>query len=119
MAEIIVGAALDLVWSHRQNRLHASERVDLRLLVGAQHQSPVPRVEIESHNIAHLLTSCGSLESLKVSLRCGRNPKARQMRLTAIRLIPARLAISRVLQCVAPLGRVASVRITTCSTWHR
>jgi hypothetical protein len=61
-------------------------------------------------------TSCGSVESLKLSLRCGRRPKARQMRFTAIRLIPARLAISRVLQWVAPLGAVSSVRITTCST---
>src|SRR5713226_10302994 len=55
MAEIIVGAALDLAWSHRQNRLHAIERLDLRLLVRAQNQSAVRRVEIEPHNIAHLL----------------------------------------------------------------
>src|SRR5713226_3544115 len=55
MAETIVGAALDLAWSHRQNRLHAIERLNLRLLVRAQHQSAVRRVEIEPHNIAHLL----------------------------------------------------------------
>ena len=61
------------------------------------------KVSIWSRNLRNSnSTSCGSLDSLKVSLRCGRSPEARQMRLTAMRLIPARFAISRVLQRVAP-----------------
>src|SRR5713226_6380735 len=55
IAKIVRGAALSLAGPHRQNRLHAIERLNLRLLVRAQHQRPVRRVEIEPHNIAHLL----------------------------------------------------------------
>src|SRR3712207_6919635 len=49
-------------------------------------------------------TKNGSLESLKVSVRCGFRAKARQMRQTAVWLSPVALARERVLQCVAPAG---------------
>ena len=62
-------------------------------------------------------TSSGSFGNVKVSLRCGWRPKARQIRLTAMRLRPNALAISRVLQCVAPRGVVSSVRTITRSIW--
>src|SRR3954471_23720849 len=58
----------------------------------------------------------GSLDSLKVSLRCGCNPKARQMRLTVLRLKPDSCASERVLQCVASRGSDSSVVVSTCST---
>ena len=61
--------------------------------------------------------SSGSGDSLKVSLRWGRSPKARQMRLTVMRLRPVVRASERVLQCVAPGGVVSNVVMTTCSTW--
>jgi len=61
-------------------------------------------------------TKAGSEESLKVSARCGRRPKARQIRLTAVWLIPARFAIERVLQCVASGGASSSVSATSRST---
>ena len=38
-------------------------------------------------------TKAGSEDSLKVSARCGRRPKERQIRLTAVWLIPARRAM--------------------------
>jgi hypothetical protein len=56
----------------------------------------------------------GSLESLKVSTRCGRSAKARQIQLTAVWLNPLRFAMARVLQCVASGGFVSSVHRTTC-----
>src|SRR5215469_16186795 len=59
----------------------------------------------------------GSLESLKPSTRCGCNPNARQMRLTMVWLSPQRLAIARVLQCVASAGVLSRVTRTTRSTW--
>ena len=43
----------------------------------------------------------GSLESLKVSARCGCRTKARQMRTTALCDNPLALAIARLLQCAA------------------
>ena len=58
----------------------------------------------------------GSVESLKVSARCGCRAKARQIRLTAVWLIPARLAMERVLQCVASGGVASSVSVITRST---
>src|SRR5260221_6868429 len=46
----------------------------------------------------------GSVESLKVSARCGCRPKARQMRTTAVCDKPLAFAIVRLLQCVASRG---------------
>src|SRR6266571_530527 len=58
----------------------------------------------------------GSFDSLKDSVRCGCKAKARQMRLTVLRLSPQACAIERVLQCVASAGFVSSVRVSTAST---
>ena len=52
--------------------------------------------------------SDGSGDSLKVSLRLGCNPKARQMRLMVMRLSPVGRASDRVLQRVAPGGGVSN-----------
>ena len=57
-------------------------------------------------------TNCGSLEGLKVSLRCGANEKAFPMRCTVEMDTPDVLAIERVLQCVASAGIVSSVFVT-------
>jgi hypothetical protein len=61
-------------------------------------------------------TNSGSVESLKVSTRCGRSAKARQMRTTADWLRPVALASERVLQCVAPGGAASRVVVTARST---
>ena len=61
-------------------------------------------------------TKNGSVDSLNVSALCGAKPKARQMRDTMVWLMPTRLAMSRVDQCVAPSGCVSSVRLTRRST---
>ena len=49
-------------------------------------------------------TKAGSGDSLKVSARGGGRPKARQIRATMVWLIPARFAMARVDQGVAPSG---------------
>ena len=61
-------------------------------------------------------TNRGSVESWKVSERCGLSPSARQMRPTELLLIPSLSAIERVLQCVAPLGVLSKVATTRAST---
>jgi hypothetical protein len=53
---------------------------------------------------------------LKLSVRHGCSPNARQMRCTLVGEIPARRASSRVDQCVAPSGVSSSVRTTTTSS---
>ena len=58
-------------------------------------------------------TKSGSVDSLKVSLRCGWSENARQMRCTVEIDTPEALAIERVLQCVESAGIVSSVVVTT------
>src|SRR6516165_10747819 len=63
-----------------------------------------------------LSTNGGAVDSLKASRRCGCSPKARQMRPTLEVELPLCRAILRVLQWVAPAGRLSSVCTMTCST---
>ena len=63
--------------------------------------------------------NCGSGDSLKVSVRCGFNPKALQILLIADWLIPVASAIERVDQWVASRGvasRVVTMTVSTCSS---
>jgi hypothetical protein len=60
--------------------------------------------------------NCGSGESLKASLWWGLSPKARQIRLIVLWLIPVAAAIERVDQCVALAGCSSSVFTITRST---
>jgi len=53
--------------------------------------------------------SNGSGDSLQVSVRCGCNPKACQIRLMVIRLSPVAFARPRVDQCVSPRGVLSKV----------
>jgi hypothetical protein len=53
---------------------------------------------------------------LNASVWCGFSPNARQIRLTALWLIPVAAAIERVDQRVAPTGRSSSVFTITRST---
>ena len=57
----------------------------------------------------------GSVESLEVSVRCGRRPEARQARPTVVADRPEALAIVRRLQCVPPSGRSAGVRSSSAA----
>ena len=55
MPDIIVGHALDVAESHRQHRLGALQRLDLRLFVDAQHHRMVGRVQVQADDVADLL----------------------------------------------------------------
>src|SRR5215471_10671937 len=63
-----------------------------------------------------LSINSGSLESLKVSLRCGAKAKACHTRCTLLRLKPQAAANERVLQCVACLGVDSKVIVKIRST---
>ena len=78
------GAAL----LQRQPGLRAVERLDLALLVDAQHQRLVRRVEVEADDVLTFSTNCWSFDSLKVFTRCGLSPCAFQMRCTLVWLSP-------------------------------
>jgi hypothetical protein len=50
-----VGAPLDLAGAHWQHRLGAIERLDLALLVDADDDRFLRRVDVEADDVAHLL----------------------------------------------------------------
>ncbi len=62
-----------------------------------------------------LSMNCGSGESLKLSVKCGLSPKARQIRLIADWDMPVAFASERVDQCVASAGVSSSVVTITRS----
>src|SRR5207253_4443535 len=64
-----------------------------------------------------LSTKRGSVDSLKVSLRCGWRENARQMRCTVETDKPEAFAIERVLQWVAAAGLVSNVVVTTSASF--
>lgn len=54
MSDIVMSSPLRLAWTHGQHRLTAIERLDLRLLVDAQHQRMRRRRDVETDNVTHL-----------------------------------------------------------------
>jgi hypothetical protein len=52
---IVVGAALQLSGAHGQHRLASPERLNLALLVHTQHQGTMGRVQIQPHDVPHLV----------------------------------------------------------------
>ena len=82
----------------RQTGLRAVERLDLRLLVAAQHQRMLGRVKIQAHDVLELLDEVrvvGQLEGLD-PMRL--ESWARQMRATVEAFVPRYSAMVRVLQ---------------------
>src|ERR1700722_4057077 len=72
-----------------------------------RHTAPMP---VRGPTISRTFsTNSGSVDSLKVSGRCGCNPKARQLRWMVDGAYPTALAIERNDQCVAPGGVPSSV----------
>src|SRR5215212_3290100 len=69
--DIIVRAPFRLPWAQRQKRLRAVERLYLAFLIHAQHEGAVGRGQIQTDDVAHLSAKNGSVDSLKVSDRCG------------------------------------------------
>ena len=52
---VVVCAPLGSTRQHRQQRRRAVERLNLRLLVDAQHDGVRRRVDIQAHDVAHLV----------------------------------------------------------------
>ena len=66
--DVVVGVAFDVAQAHRQRRLGAIERLNLRLLVHTQDHRVVRRVEVQPDNVAHFLDEervGGQLEGLR------------------------------------------------------
>ena len=66
--DVVVGVAFGVAEAHRQRRLGAIERLNLRLLVHAQDHRVVGRVEVQPDDVAHFLDEeriGGQLEGLR------------------------------------------------------
>jgi hypothetical protein len=75
--------------SSGQTWLGAIQGLDLRLLVDAEDDGVGGRIDIEAVDVADLAANLGSLDSLKVLMRCGAKPWVRQMRCAVVRLTRA------------------------------
>ena len=118
MALVVVGGALGQPGLHRQDRLGAVQRLDLRLLVDAQHDGPLGRVQIQADDVADLgdeLRVPGQLERLRaVRLQPERLPDPVHRRLVEpdLRCHRPRRPMRRVLR-----RRTPSVLVITSSTF--
>ena len=55
MPLVVVRASLQLARLHRQQRLCTVQRLNLALLVHAQHHGVIGRIHIQAHDVAHFL----------------------------------------------------------------
>src|SRR5271167_3155010 len=123
MAFIIMGHGAGAALLDRQPRLGAVERLDLALLVDAEHHRLVRRAQVEADDILDPVQARGrlfstnrlSFDSLKPRTRCGLSPCAFQIRRTLVWLRPTVWAIVRVLHWVAAGGFWCRVLSTTCA----
>ena len=114
--DVVVGVAFGVAEAHRQRRLGAVERLNLRLFVHAQDHRVVGRVEVQADDVAHLLDENGSADSLKVCARCGLTPKRASQRCTVLLERASACPRVRVLQCVAASGGPCNARLITAAT---
>ena len=100
VARVVVRPTLDLPRAHGQQWLRVVQRLNLRLLVDAQHDGMLGRIQVEPHNVADLRS--GGVGRQLEGRRC--RPNACQMRLIVMRLRPVAVAIPLRLQWVSPRG---------------
>ena len=98
---------------HRQTRLGAVKRLDLALLVDAEHHGMRRRTDIEPDDVVQLLGEGGIVGELEGRHRCGARPWAFQIFCTVATASPTALAMARAVQCVASCGGAFSVIATT------
>jgi len=75
VAHVVVGESLDAAEPHGQHRLGAVERLNLALLVDAQHHRVIGRVQVETDNVANLLNEEGVRGEFEMLLPMRLNPE--------------------------------------------
>jgi len=85
VALVVGSAALGLAGTHRQQRLTAVECLDLGLLINAQDQRPVRRVQIQTHDVSdffnkqRVFRKLKTLDAMRLESKCA--PDATDRRL--------------------------------------
>ena len=80
MAGVVMGAPLHLTWPHRQQGLRSVLRLELRLLIDAEHKRPLGWRQVEADYVANFLDKQRVVRELECLGAVGRSPKPRQMR---------------------------------------
>src|ERR1700720_2281309 len=65
MALVIVSLTLNLAGPHRKDRLATAQRLNLTLLIHAQHQRMMRRVHVQADDVSHLVDQQGIVGLLK------------------------------------------------------
>ncbi len=119
VALVVMGVALDLPGLHRQHRLGPIERLDLGLLVEAEDDRSLGRVEVQPDHVADLRHEVGISAELERLGPVGGGATVRQIRQTVVSLIVTRFAIRRALQWVGPSDGGPRARAMTQSRSSR
>src|SRR5665213_761696 len=78
MAFVVVGAALHLAGQHRKDRLAAAQRLNLTLLIHAQHQRTMRRIQVQER-FRHIPTVKPVVRSLAATAALLRPPEHSRM----------------------------------------
>ena len=113
VADVVVGDALDVSEPHGQHRLGAVERLHLALLVDAQHQGVVRRVEVQADDVAHLVDEEGVAGELEGFAAVRLQSEGAPDTVDSGGAWPTARAMERRLQWVASVGVSSKVRRTT------
>ena len=65
MPAVVVRAQLGRSWTHVQQGLRSIQGLDLALLIGGEHQGPGGRIQVQAHDVTHLLDQLGTVGQLK------------------------------------------------------
>ena len=76
MPDVVVGHSFDVAEPHGQHRLGAIQSLNLALLIDREHDGVVGGGQIEATTSRTFSTKNGSVESLKLLLRCGCREKS-------------------------------------------
>ena len=115
---VVVGRPRRGAGQHRQDRCGAVERLDLALLIDAQHHRALGRGEVEADDVAHLVDEqriARELPGLDAGAAAGRT-RARSARPRSATARPAPPS-SGSTSAWRPSASVSSVRTITSSTW--
>ena len=118
MTHVVVAAPLGKSRAQREDRRGAVEGLDLGLLVDAEHQGSVGRIEVKPDDVAHLLDE-QRVRELEGVDEMGFEPEGPPDAAIADWLMPVAFAIERVDQWVASTGISSKVFTITASTGRR